>query len=223
MSEEIEQTFEKFRQGAVNDYRVRLREYADMNHVEAQILDLVAELHPETFAELEQYCRRNERYLDETVGALRPGGPVLPGLSRVHRAAEGERPGASRLPRVSARLQGRSHAARDLRPGAGGEAGRRRSVGGVQRLSPHRSRADPGGQRPQQRRQDHVRADVRPAALSRQPRAAGPGRRCSAVPARSDLHPLRARGGHRDPARASSRTSCIASTRSWSARRARAC
>jgi DNA mismatch repair protein MutS len=68
MSAEIEQTFEKFKQGAVTDYRARFRDHADMNHVEAQILDLVAKLHPETFAKLEQFCARHERYLDETVG-----------------------------------------------------------------------------------------------------------------------------------------------------------
>ncbi len=68
MSAEIERTFEKFKQGAVKDYRARFRGYADMNHVEAQILDLVAKLHPETFAKLEQFCVRYERYLDETVG-----------------------------------------------------------------------------------------------------------------------------------------------------------
>jgi DNA mismatch repair protein MutS len=39
-----------------------------MDHVEAQILDLVAKLHPETFAGLEEFCVRHERYVDETVG-----------------------------------------------------------------------------------------------------------------------------------------------------------
>jgi DNA mismatch repair protein MutS len=68
MSAEIECTFEKFKQGAVKDYRVRFREPADMNHVEAQILDLVAKLDPETFARLEQFCAGHARYLDETVG-----------------------------------------------------------------------------------------------------------------------------------------------------------
>ncbi|MGB0094288.1 MAG: hypothetical protein WBP81_17385 [Solirubrobacteraceae bacterium] len=68
MSEEVEQTFARFQQGAVKDYRVRFQEHAEMNHVEAQILDLVAKLHPKTFSKLEEYCGRHERYLDETIG-----------------------------------------------------------------------------------------------------------------------------------------------------------
>ena len=68
LSSEIERAFERFKQGAATDYRVRFREPADMNHVEAQILDLVARLHPETFAGLEQFCGRYEQYLDDTIG-----------------------------------------------------------------------------------------------------------------------------------------------------------
>lgn len=68
LSSEIERTFEKFKQGAVTDHRARFREHADMNHVEAQILELVAKLHPETFADLERFCTRHERYLDATIG-----------------------------------------------------------------------------------------------------------------------------------------------------------
>jgi DNA mismatch repair protein MutS len=68
MSEEIERTFAKFQRGAARDYRARLREWADMNHVEARILDLVARLAPEQFSKLEQYCSRHQRYLDDTVG-----------------------------------------------------------------------------------------------------------------------------------------------------------
>jgi DNA mismatch repair ATPase MutS len=67
MSEEVEQTFAKFKQGAVKDYRVRFREHAECNHVEAQILDLVAKLHPETFFKLDAYCAHHDRYLDETI------------------------------------------------------------------------------------------------------------------------------------------------------------
>ena len=65
---EIEQTFAKFKRGATSDYRVRFREHADMNHVEAQILDLVAKLHPDAFVKLDHYCERHNEYLDETVG-----------------------------------------------------------------------------------------------------------------------------------------------------------
>jgi len=68
MSEQIERTFAKFQQGEVTDHRARFREHADMNHVEAQILDLVAKLHPETFAGLEHFCARHQQYLDETIG-----------------------------------------------------------------------------------------------------------------------------------------------------------
>jgi hypothetical protein len=68
LSAEIGRTFEKFQRGAVTDYRTQFREHADMNHIEAQILDLVAKLHADTFADLERFCTRHERYLDETIG-----------------------------------------------------------------------------------------------------------------------------------------------------------
>ena len=42
-SAEVEETFAKFKQGAVKSYLVRLPDFADMNHVEAQILDRVAQ------------------------------------------------------------------------------------------------------------------------------------------------------------------------------------
>ena len=41
-SANVEQTFERFKQGAVKDYRVEFPASRQMNHVEAQILDLVA-------------------------------------------------------------------------------------------------------------------------------------------------------------------------------------
>jgi DNA mismatch repair protein MutS len=67
-SAEVEHTFAKFKRGAASDYRVRFRGHAGMNHVEAQILDLVARLYPDTFAKLDQYCDRHRAYLDETIG-----------------------------------------------------------------------------------------------------------------------------------------------------------
>ena len=60
-------TFEKFRQGAVKDYRVPMPAYRDMNHVEAGVLDLVARLFPEVFAELDRYCGAHRGYLDDTI------------------------------------------------------------------------------------------------------------------------------------------------------------
>ena len=45
-SAEVEATFAKFKQGAVRDYLSKFSDYPDMNHVEAQILDLVARLAP---------------------------------------------------------------------------------------------------------------------------------------------------------------------------------
>ncbi|HTX12603.1 MAG TPA: hypothetical protein VME22_28560 [Solirubrobacteraceae bacterium] len=66
-SVELLETFGRFRQGAVNSYRVRMLEYVEMSHVEARILDGVAELHPEPFARRADYCLRHRDYLDATV------------------------------------------------------------------------------------------------------------------------------------------------------------
>jgi hypothetical protein len=60
-------TFERFRQGAVRDYRVRYRIGPGMNHVAAQILDLVAKLFPEEFAALDAYCELHAAFLDEGI------------------------------------------------------------------------------------------------------------------------------------------------------------
>lgn len=69
-SAEVEQTFEKFKQAAVKDYLPKFRTGVDMNHVEAQVLDLVARLYPEIFQDLDSFCDRNAGYLDETIAAF---------------------------------------------------------------------------------------------------------------------------------------------------------
>jgi len=69
-SADVEQTFAKFKQGAVKDYRVKLRAGLDMNHVEAGILNLVARLYPDVFLELENFYTKNREYLDETIAAF---------------------------------------------------------------------------------------------------------------------------------------------------------
>jgi DNA mismatch repair protein MutS len=66
-SDEIEATFDRFKQGAAKDYRFKFLESAEMNHVEAEILRLVSQLYAEIFAELENYCAANRDYQDSTV------------------------------------------------------------------------------------------------------------------------------------------------------------
>jgi DNA mismatch repair protein MutS len=67
VGEEVASAFAKFRQGAGRDHRVRFREFSDMNHVESQILDLVARLFPEPFARLAEYRSRHDCFVDPTV------------------------------------------------------------------------------------------------------------------------------------------------------------
>jgi DNA mismatch repair protein MutS len=67
-SAEVEETFAKFKQGAANSYLVKLPDFVDMNHDEAQILDRVARLNPDTFGTLAEYCVRQHDYLDPTIG-----------------------------------------------------------------------------------------------------------------------------------------------------------
>jgi len=66
-STDIEETFAKFQQGAVKDYRLNLPTGMGMNHVDAEILDLVARLYPDVFRALDAYCAKNVDYLDQTI------------------------------------------------------------------------------------------------------------------------------------------------------------
>jgi DNA mismatch repair protein MutS len=66
-SASVEETFEKFKQGAVKDYRVKFSAWPDMTHVEAGVLDLVAKLYPDIFLDLDNYCVKNSNYLDEAI------------------------------------------------------------------------------------------------------------------------------------------------------------
>jgi DNA mismatch repair protein MutS len=66
-SAQVEETFARFKQGAVKSYLVKLPDWADLNHVEGRILDLVARLHPEVFRPLDEYCARHGDFLDGTI------------------------------------------------------------------------------------------------------------------------------------------------------------
>ncbi|MFI0938522.1 hypothetical protein [Streptomyces sp. NPDC021020] len=62
--------FEKFSQGEPTDHRVPYRSDIAMNHVEEAVLDRVARLFPDVFAELDAYCERYGDFLDPTVEAF---------------------------------------------------------------------------------------------------------------------------------------------------------
>lgn len=67
---EVLRTFEKFKQGPAREYRFDFPSAPDMNHVEAAVLDLVAQLYPEIFSSLDQFYSNHRGYLDRTVGVF---------------------------------------------------------------------------------------------------------------------------------------------------------
>ncbi len=66
-SADVEETFRKFQQGAVNDYRLQFKENDRLNQVEARILNCVADLFPDIFLHLSQFCTDHEGFIDTTV------------------------------------------------------------------------------------------------------------------------------------------------------------
>lgn len=65
-SVEIEDTFSKFRQGEVQDYRKRFPQ-RDTNYVMARVLECVARLYPEEFSALDRYFRHHRNFVDSTI------------------------------------------------------------------------------------------------------------------------------------------------------------
>ena len=61
-SADVEETFEKFKRGAVKDYRVEFPWWPQMNHIELKILDFVARLYPETFSHLDSFRADKEQF-----------------------------------------------------------------------------------------------------------------------------------------------------------------
>lgn len=66
-SAEVQATFDRFRQGNVNEYTFKFSDSLEMNHVEAQVLDGVAQLHPQTFSALARFCAAHRDFLDAAV------------------------------------------------------------------------------------------------------------------------------------------------------------
>jgi DNA mismatch repair protein MutS len=63
-------TFEKFKQGAAKEYRFEFRTAAEMNHVEAAVLDLVARLYPDVFSTLDECCSRHATFVDGLIATF---------------------------------------------------------------------------------------------------------------------------------------------------------
>jgi len=66
-SETVRETFARFRPGAVKGGAVEEASAAEMNAVEAMVLERVAQLNPRVFLALDDYCARNKDYPDPTI------------------------------------------------------------------------------------------------------------------------------------------------------------
>jgi DNA mismatch repair protein MutS len=69
-SVQVLDTFRRFEQGAVKDYRVAYRFWPGMTHVAAQIAALVARLFPDPFSALHAFCTRHAEFVDPGIRQL---------------------------------------------------------------------------------------------------------------------------------------------------------
>ncbi len=63
----VEETFSKFRRGAAREREIKVPIRDGMNHIQAQILDGVALLYPDTFRALDEFSTSHRDYMDNTI------------------------------------------------------------------------------------------------------------------------------------------------------------
>lgn len=68
--EDVTTTFARFRSGHMKGYLVTFADSSDMNHVEAGILDRVAQLYPDVFTGLDDFCSRERDYVEDAVAVF---------------------------------------------------------------------------------------------------------------------------------------------------------
>jgi len=66
-TQEVEKTFAKFKQGEVKNYSLKLPQGNNLNSVEAQVLEGVAQLYPAYFARLDCFFTNNVNFMDDLV------------------------------------------------------------------------------------------------------------------------------------------------------------
>jgi DNA mismatch repair protein MutS len=66
-SEQVTQTFARFQQGAVTDYRDARPDWKEEDFAAVAVLHLVSRLYPDLFAALDRFCQQHASYLDPTV------------------------------------------------------------------------------------------------------------------------------------------------------------
>ena len=67
---EVAATFEQFKQGTGKEYGFDFADSAEMDPVEAAILDRVVQLHPETFSKLDRYVTVHKNFADPAIVAF---------------------------------------------------------------------------------------------------------------------------------------------------------
>lgn len=66
-SAEVLATFDRFRQGEAQGYKFDFSDAAEVNHIEGQVLDRVALLHPDLFGDLARFCGELADFRDPTL------------------------------------------------------------------------------------------------------------------------------------------------------------